>query len=578
MINNPNLFFPYNMNYNPNNSMIPTNVTLPLNPQPFSQDNFTLNPNETINDLVFGVNQSTPMNDNVPLHTGSVSNQQGDNDLDSLVNNLLPNNNNSYPFLYQSLFMPYNTTGTYTETNNSFSAPNINTGNTLTYQNIELNIPDENQLLPNMFVLNADTSNQTKFLVVPSIVYDKYFQPVIQQVKEDYYMKRVDKTVDLEINHTFDVAQEAPKGDCELISNFIAELSKVNCGGPISVNSSNNEITLPVINEDGCPEISNECSSTAQTISTVEKSVSSGNNYKKTNNKKGIKKKRKYIKSGLYRKDKSGNFLFSSSDRSRLATLIEKQQVNVGSTGSSSNVQDSTEENKPTDDCIVMDDIDSVVPTVEEVCMSEEDKQGFELYCKEQTLQKDAPNNLTILLEQWKALPNVEKERYIRPKIDNAVALEDDSMKNMDAISVADNGNNGKYSRVKKPLNAYNIYCKIHFPDFQCMYPDLPTNQISKLIGEKWKSLTNEEKQPYIEKSKNSQPVVKKPLNSYNLYCKQNFDLFKKKYPDLSIHLLSKKVADSWKNLSEEEKRVYYDDAMRQRQENLLQVQQTLQK
>ncbi len=127
---------------------------------------------------------------------------------------------------------------------------------------------------------------------------------------------------------------------------------------------------------------------------------------------------------------------------------------------------------------------------------------------------------------------------------------------------------NGKYSRVKRPLNAYNIFCKLHFPEFQQHFPELTINQVSKVIGERWKSLTKQEKQPYVEQSKHSQPVVKKPLNSYNLYCKQNFDLFKKKYPDLSIHLLSRKVADSWKGLSEQERKIYYEDALKQRQEN----------
>lgn len=183
----------------------------------------------------------------------------------------------------------------------------------------------------------------------------------------------------------------------------------------------------------------------------------------KKEKKSGIKKRR-YVKSGLYRKDKSGNFIYSSSDRARMGK------------------EDGTETGAP-----VQEQAEATTPTAG--------------------------------------------------------------------------------TRVKRPLNAYNIFCKLHFDQVKTENPELSINELSKLMGEKWKSMSASNKKAYYDKVEHGQTRYKKPLNSYNLYCKKNFEALKKEFPQKSIHVLSKVIAERWKKLSDTEKRVYYDEAERQKKQ-----------
>ncbi|KAL0484175.1 high mobility group protein [Acrasis kona] len=190
--------------------------------------------------------------------------------------------------------------------------------------------------------------------------------------------------------------------------------------------------------------------------------------------KKGIKKRR-YVKSGLFRKDKSGNFIYSSSDRARMSQPSEVV----------------TDEHQP---------------------------------------QTEQP------------------------------------------ASSADS------SRVKRPLNGYNIFCKTHFDQVKLENPTLSINELSKLMGERWKSMDTEQKQTYYDKVQVGQTRYKKPLNSYNLFCKMNFEALKKEFPQKSIHVLSKVIAERWKKLSNNEKKKYYEEAERQKQASqIAQLQQSQQ-
>jgi hypothetical protein len=173
--------------------------------------------------------------------------------------------------------------------------------------------------------------------------------------------------------------------------------------------------------------------------------------------KNGVVKKRRYVKSGLFRKDKNGNFIFSSSDRAKKSQLNQNEEDN-----------------------------------------QESSTQG---------------------------------------------------------------------SRVKRPLNAYNIFCKMHFDEVKNENPEMSINELSKLMGEKWKAMSANQKKVYYDKVELGQTRYKKPLNSYNLFCKKNFDALKKEFPNKSIHVLSKIIAERWKKLSESEKKIYYDEADRQKQE-----------
>ncbi|KAF0980542.1 hypothetical protein FDP41_013756 [Naegleria fowleri] len=570
----------------------------------------------------------------------------------------------------------------------------------ITYHSVEGCIVDENKIFGPINVLNADETKQTKIVVMPTSVFQRFLEPILEHIKQALFtplqqpslvsvlhpltslaqppsfigtfpqqmhshssglnLKLVVNSDDLE---PF-IIQQQPSSSYDNIfmnchssnANEVLSQSQYHNANMLLVDSiqhhHNNEPLLTgssrssenmkdlserleqdedcsIIFEESNQDVTSSCQTSSETCNAVcssgdshtkdntqQQQGNTTNNYKKTNNKKGIKKKRKYIKSGLFRKDpKSGQFLFSSRDRARLATLITPHEH---ATGSSSNIATNTtlhegNVNTPMESqqCSISNNNDSIAlfggnsstsgsidqhhsnsssPHTSTLSSEysngtdEHDRLAFELYCSETVpIHKDTASNMILLREQWRLLPHEERERYKRSVVvmstlENSNAGDGTLMTNVDYIeefSEKDNSNSlvGKYSRLKRPLNAYNIFCKTHFPEFQQQYPDCTINQISKYIGEKWKSLSKEERQPYIDQSKkNSQPVVKKPLSAYNIFCKSQFEIFKKKYPDLNIHLLSRKVADSWKSLSEDEKRIYYEGAQKQRQENLIQV------
>ena len=414
---------------------------------------------------------------------------------------------------------------------------NTTQSSSIIYHSIEDCIIDENNLFGNINVLNADETKQTKILVMPTVLYGKYLQPVLDRIKESLIQNEHGLTctdISLANEPTMSLGVSDQKED--MIRTVDSDMSESE-------------------EEDDDKRINQLDKSSAIESSIIPKN--SNNNYSKISNKKGIKKKRKYIKSGLFRKDRNGHFLFSSADRSRLASLIDTTHgsINPGSEvleSSDSNNTHSTVSSSP------------VNPSNVSAEVVEEDRLGFELYCRETVpLHRDAASNSLLLREQWKALMQDERDRYLKRSVVMGVAqLGDLSNSELflqldDEFSEIIKDNNGKYSRVKRPLNAYNIFCKVHFPEFQEQYPDLTINQISKFIGEKWKSLSNDEKQPYIEKSKNSTPVLKKPLNAYNIFCKIHFLEFQQQHPNLTINQISKKVAEAWKSLSEEEKNSY---------------------
>lgn len=462
----------------------------------------------------------------------------------------------SYPMgLMSNLFHPTRFTEHFSFTH--YPSPNI----PLNYFNIETSIVDNNNIFGNVNVLNADATKQTKIIIMPTVIFEKFIKPILDHIRQELYTQ-VPSDHQSSSSCTTIENNSSPSAPC---TNFDT--------------SSPNDHSCDSQKKENIDEMheGDDDDEDADEISFDDFSKQSSNNYKKANNMKGIKKKRKYIKSGLYRKDRNGNFLFSSSDRSRLVTLITTPGVNSAPTNQDTSTPGNVDlihdsNYTETSNNMIFDEsyfVSELTPSI-----SLEERQCFELYCKEIVpLHKDAAINLDLLKEQWKVLPQEERDRYKRSMVMGTIETSPEPQPNSENNheDISDFGKE-KGTRVKRPLNAYNIFCKLHFPEFQQQYPDLTINQISKLIGEKWKSLSNQEKQPYIEKSKSSQPVVKKPLNSYNLYCKQNFEIFKKKYPDLSIHLLSRKVAAAWKSLTESEKRTYYEDAMKQRQDNPVQL------
>merc|ERR1719261_184491 len=117
--------------------------------------------------------------------------------------------------------------------------------------------------------------------------------------------------------------------------------------------------------------------------------------------------------------------------------------------------------------------------------------------------------------------------------------------------------------------------------------PGISIGEISKKLGVEWKALTPEEKAPYEamaskdkqrykdetanytppktlsspskKKTKKDPNEPKRGMSSYMIYSQKNRSKIKESYPDLSFGDLAKKVSETFKQLSAEEKKKYED-------------------
>ena len=68
---------------------------------------------------------------------------------------------------------------------------------------------------------------------------------------------------------------------------------------------------------------------------------------------------------------------------------------------------------------------------------------------------------------------------------------------------------------VKHPMNAFTVWSKTIRKKITDENPKMHISEINKLLGEKWKGLTNEEKWSYIDESKRLRDVHMKKYPNY---------------------------------------------------------------
>ncbi|KAH0787299.1 HMG box family protein [Histomonas meleagridis] len=57
-------------------------------------------------------------------------------------------------------------------------------------------------------------------------------------------------------------------------------------------------------------------------------------------------------------------------------------------------------------------------------------------------------------------------------------------------------------TKTKRPPNGYILYCLEKRTEFRTLHPDLPNIEISRMLGNEWKSLNEVDRRPYKEKAK----------------------------------------------------------------------------
>jgi len=108
--------------------------------------------------------------------------------------------------------------------------------------------------------------------------------------------------------------------------------------------------------------------------------------------------------------------------------------------------------------------------------------------------------------------------------------------------------------------------------------PDANFAQIGRLLGDKWKELSADEKKPYDALNKEAKAkyieeggnegkkrkkagsgAPKKPLSGFMFFSKEQRPILKGENPDIKFSEMGKLLGDKWKNLTDDEKNKYND-------------------
>eukprot|EP00128_Syssomonas_multiformis_P014526 Colp12_sorted_trinity150504_noHs@19589 len=70
-------------------------------------------------------------------------------------------------------------------------------------------------------------------------------------------------------------------------------------------------------------------------------------------------------------------------------------------------------------------------------------------------------------------------------------------------------------NKPKRKLPPYMFFCKENREKIKAENPDATFGQIGKLLGEKWASMTEKDKQPYVKKAEEDKKRYEKEIEKY---------------------------------------------------------------
>ncbi|KAF1750733.1 hypothetical protein GCK72_017284 [Caenorhabditis remanei] len=76
-------------------------------------------------------------------------------------------------------------------------------------------------------------------------------------------------------------------------------------------------------------------------------------------------------------------------------------------------------------------------------------------------------------------------------------------------------GNEGKKDHVKRPLNAFMIWSRQERRKITDSYPDCHNSTISKLLGQRWKEMRDDQKKPYFDEQEHLKELHKQEYPDY---------------------------------------------------------------
>ncbi|KAJ1968480.1 hypothetical protein IWQ62_001221 [Dispira parvispora] len=158
--------------------------------------------------------------------------------------------------------------------------------------------------------------------------------------------------------------------------------------------------------------------------------------------------------------------------------------------------------------------------------------------------------------------------------------------------------------RLKRPMNSYLIFNQDRRHRLLSEHPNMTVSEISRAIGNQWRSMSDEEKLPYVERAqqlkeafrknnpghvftrrskkeiarlqaqlshrsghgsskKRPQGIIapKHPMSAFLFFLREHRPLYAEQYPGSSVGPISKVLAEKWNNMSVEERLPWQEQA-----------------
>jgi len=138
-------------------------------------------------------------------------------------------------------------------------------------------------------------------------------------------------------------------------------------------------------------------------------------------------------------------------------------------------------------------------------------------------------------------------------------------------------------TKPKRSISAYAFYVKENIQTLAAENPDMKLSERMIKLAQNWNKLTDEEKQPYLDKSqqdkqrKNIETQAyqkslppKRPLTPFLLFSNEHRKKLQEENPGTKITELMKMLAERWKALSDEQKKNYEQQAEKNKQAYLI--------
>jgi hypothetical protein len=136
-------------------------------------------------------------------------------------------------------------------------------------------------------------------------------------------------------------------------------------------------------------------------------------------------------------------------------------------------------------------------------------------------------------------------------------------------------------TKIRRPSSAYLFYCLDVRSTVKDANPESKSTEITKLIGNMWKGLTDVEKEPYLKKASedrdrflkekqeaNASKIQKpkRPLTAYMVFSNKIRPTIRENNPGITLGDVSKRISEQWKVLTDEQKTEYVDESKKDKE------------